>query len=310
VEDTGPGIAHGARQAIFEPFAQAGSSVSRQQGTGLGLSISRSFVRLMGGDLDLEEREGEGSLFRVRLPVQVAERGAPPAGEAPALTVVGLEPTPEPWRVLVVEDNEENRQLLETLLTRVGFRVRTAGNGLEGVEAADVFRPHFVWMDMKMPVMDGYEATRRIRSCPRGRKIGIYALTASVFNEQEETILAAGCNGVLHKPYREREIYEAMARHLGLHYRYAEKADENPADTGPAGAIPQPSDAELAALPPEMARRIHTAARELNKREIVTIASGLATTSPTLVAFLEGKATAYDFEAIAQLVASLHGEDI
>ncbi|MEJ2199778.1 MAG: ATP-binding protein [Desulfuromonadaceae bacterium] len=310
VEDTGPGIKEEEKEVIFEPFRQVGSLKASQKGTGLGLAISRTFVRLMGGEIEVEGRAGKGTLFRVRIPVRLAASETVQNADALTFTIVGLESVAEEWRVLIVEDDPENAQLLETLLTGIGYVVRIATNGKEGVAVAQAWRPHFVWMDMKMPVMDGYQATRRIRSFPWGKNMGIYALTASVFSDQEDKILAAGCDGVFYKPFREREICEVMARHLGIRYRYAEKAAGEVAGV-PAGAlVVRPSPEDLASLPDEMARRIQLAAMELNKQEIIAVASELAEEYSVLAAFMTDQAASYNFEAIATLMESLIGERI
>jgi PAS domain S-box-containing protein len=204
VEDSGPGIAPEDQTRIFEPFVQA--SLAGQQGTGLGLAITRQFVELMGGRIGVTSPWGQGSCFRVELPIEVAAELEAP-GDQGEHEVLGLEPGQPDWRILIVEDQPENNLLLSRLLEDAGFQVCTAANGLEGIDRFQQWRPHFIWMDRRMPVMDGLEATRRIRALPGGEAVKIVALTASVFAEQRGEILAAGMDDILHKPFQPREIF-------------------------------------------------------------------------------------------------------
>jgi CheY-like chemotaxis protein len=142
--------------------------------------------------------------------------------DAPSAEVKGLQPGQIERRILVVEDNPENRLLLSTLLSRVGFRVREAENGEEAIGLFREWKPQLIMMDMRMPVMDGYEAARRIRELPGGDVVRIIAVSASALVEQRERILASGCDELVRKPYREGEIFDAVARQLGVEYRYGE----------------------------------------------------------------------------------------
>jgi len=126
----------------------------------------------------------------------------------------------------VVEDHLESRKLLHRILEIVGVEVREAANGREAVEISEQWQPHFIWMDIRMPVMNGLEATRLIKSTEHGKLTKVVALSAGAMEEEKEIILAAGCDGFIRKPYREEEIFEVMAGHLGLNYLYQEKADK------------------------------------------------------------------------------------
>ncbi len=228
VEDSGIGISADEIGTIFEPFIQAGCSANEQQGTGLGLAINRQLIHLMGGDISVQSTINKGSLFRFEIPVKaVAAIEMNVLVEETQQRVSSLAVDEPEWRILVVEDDNNNRLLLSRQLTFVGFKVREAVNGAEAIQQFKDWQPHLIWMDIRMPVVDGYEATRRIRSLPGGEQVIILALTASVFKNQSEEILAAGCNAVLHKPYNELGVFTAMAEQLGLHYIYEGK-DESP----------------------------------------------------------------------------------
>jgi PAS domain S-box-containing protein len=220
VEDSGPGIAPEDQQRIFEPFEQLGSS-GGNQGTGLGLTITRQFVQLMGGHIELESTLGKGSLFRIDLPLKQAdETDVTRLGDVEKGEVAGLAPGQPEYRILVVEDQLENRLLLTKLMESVGFQVKSAENGQQGVELFQSWRPHLIWMDHRMPVMDGDEATRTIRSLPGGKDVKIVAVTASAFSEQRSELLKAGMDDFLRKPYRFNEIFECASKQLGVQYTY------------------------------------------------------------------------------------------
>lgn len=241
VEDTGPGLTADELNLIFEPFVQTASGHKSQEGTGLGLPISRQFVQIMGGELLVDSAPGYGSTFSFSIPVQLSDRISPPA--LAARRIIGLQPGQPEYRLLVVDDREASRKLLVKLLSPLGFAVREAANGQEAVEVWRHWQPHLIWMDMRMPVMDGHEATRHIRAAAGGQATVIIALTASVFQEERVTIIAEGCNDFVRKPFREEEIFERLARHLGVKFLYS--ADDAPApivsaapDVSPAGTLP------------------------------------------------------------------------
>ncbi|MCP4544066.1 MAG: response regulator [Chloroflexi bacterium] len=228
VEDTGVGIAPEEMGALFDPFIQTASGQQSQEGTGLGLPISQQFVNLMGGELDVNNIVGQGTTFCVQIPVALVTQDTVKGLNLQSQRrVTGIEPgqtAPDggPFRFLVVEDKPTNRELLIKLLTPFGFDVRYAVNGAEGVEVWAAWRPHLVWMDIRMPVMDGYEATRQIkeRAEATGRPVVVIALTASAFEENREDILKAGCDDFVRKPFREREIFDVLHRHLGVRFIY------------------------------------------------------------------------------------------
>jgi len=218
-EDTGPGIALEELEAVFEPFVQTESGRQALEGTGLGLAISRQFARLMGGDITVSSTLGQGSVFRLEAPVGPADLETVVVARS-ARQVLGLEAGQAVYRLLVVDDRETTRQLLVKLLGPLGFEMREAVNGQEAVEIWESWKPHLIWMDIRMPVMDGYEATRRIKAAGKDRAPVIVALTASAFQEDRETILSAGCDDVVRKPFRKNEIFDMLSKHLKVRFVY------------------------------------------------------------------------------------------
>jgi CheY-like chemotaxis protein len=177
---------------------------------------------LMGGDLTLVRTVlGEGTTFAFDIQVTLAAAAAVEV-TAPLRRVIGLEASQPTYRLLVVEDGWENRQLLVKLLQPLGFNVKEAVNGLEALEVLESWKPHLIWMDLRMPVMDGYEATQQIRAKLEGEAMAIIALTAHVFKEERAAILSAGFDDCISKPFREAELFAAMSQHLGVRYMYEE----------------------------------------------------------------------------------------
>ncbi len=187
VADTGPGIAHHQVQDLFQPFSQTDTGRTCQDGTGLGLALSRRFANLLGGDLTLAESSPQGSTFHLDLPVvvvnQVDLKPRPTADQ-----VAGLAPDQPVPRLVVADDNEPNRRLLITLLGSLGFEVMGACNGQEAVTLTQRWAPDLVLMDLRMPILDGYQATQQIRFSTEAGPV-IVALSASAFDEEETVAL-------------------------------------------------------------------------------------------------------------------------
>ena len=219
VEDTGFGIGKEEMGALFEAFQQTTTGRKAQQGSGLGLSISQKFVQLMGGKIQVQSQLDVGTRFSFDIPVKLAQPENVPSPQV-YRRVLSVAPSQTQYRILVVEDQFENRLILTSLLTSVGFEVREADNGEKALEIWHDWQPHLIWMDMRMPVMDGYETTRQIRAKEQGCQTVIIALTANVFDEQRSLILSAGCNDFVPKPFQEKAIFEKMAEHLGVLYCY------------------------------------------------------------------------------------------
>ncbi len=296
VEDSGPGIPESELERIFDSFQQ-GQAVANAGGTGLGLAISRRFVEMMGGRLMVESVVGKGSVFRFDVPCEEAE--ALPKIEKPRFRrVVGLGPGTGPWRILVVDDVASNRNLLHAMLVPLGFELRDASNGQEAIEIFQDWSPHAVLMDMRMPVMDGYEATRRIRAMEAGRTTPIIALTASAFKDAEEEVLATGVSAYIRKPFRPEELYEALGRCLNLRYVYAEEEDVLPERPKERGLTPD----SLAPLPRELLRAMREA---VAKGDIIRLEELISETEPLYNEVAQGLKTLaqrYDYRKLKELL--------
>jgi signal transduction histidine kinase/CheY-like chemotaxis protein len=210
VKDTGIGIDAATQGRLFEKFSQGDSSMTRRYGgSGLGLAISRSLVRQMGGEIRVRSQPGQGSEFEFDLPLPVAEPVSAVGRSAPS-----LEPGQFRGRVLVVEDDWGNQRVIEMMLRRMGLQSRIAPSGMEGVKAALGEPWSLVLMDLRMPDMDGLDATRRIRAQLKGR-VPIIALTANARDEDRAACLAAGMDDFLAKPVRQEELHACLRKWVG-----------------------------------------------------------------------------------------------
>ncbi|QPK64785.1 response regulator [Methylomonas sp. LL1] len=288
VSDTGPGIAEDDQGRIFKAFYQTAGGIAKGEGTGLGLAISREFVRLMGGELTVTSELGKGSTFAFGIPLPIAEavsNTASPAG------IVGLAAGQHAPRILVAEDKLDNQQVVEQLLRQIGCEVAIAANGQEAVELFQSWHPQLILMDMRMPVMDGYQATRAIRSLLGGDKFPILALTASAFEEDKEQVLAAGCDEMLSKPIEAQRLFEAIGRALGLRFESAETQSEI-----------VPAITNLADLPPELISDLSQAAMTLDKDNLMLILNRLRPEYPAEAELMAKLAEDFRFDRIQQML--------
>jgi len=290
VEDSGPGIPDADLERIFDPFNQGEAGV-KAGGTGLGLAISRRFIDMLGGSMSLTSRVGHGSCFRFEVPV--APAADPGERERPVpKRVVGIEPGLGPYRILVVDDIQTNRSLLTAILRPLGFEVREAGDGEEALEVYRQWSPSAVLMDMRMPVMDGYEATRRIRAAETGRHTPIIAVTASAFDDLRDQVMAVGVDIYLRKPFRSDELLEALEQCLGLRYVVEGR---------PAAA---PQGAPLT-VPKDVARDLRQAVAEGDMGRLAELLTRVPDGSTARS--LKTLADRYDYEQILEFLGPAEG---
>jgi PAS domain S-box-containing protein len=222
VEDTGPGMTGEEQEHLFEPFRQTHRGLNTQEGTGLGLAISRQFARLMGGDITVSSTPGQGCIFRFEIPIESGDAGVAMRPSVPG-HVIGLRPGTNVPKVLVVDDQFENRDWLVKLMASVGFSVRGAENGELAIRNWEGWNPDLILMDVHMPVMDGLEATRRIKAHPRGKETVIVVLTASALDDERHQVAQSGADDFLAKPLRDDDLLEKMRAHLDITYVYDER---------------------------------------------------------------------------------------
>ncbi len=298
VEDTGPGIASSELAELFQPFGQTETGRNSQEGTGLGLPIAQQFVELMGGTLTVQSQVGVGTTFRFMIPVQLVDIQSAPT--LPSREIIGLAPGQPTYRILIADDKPENRQFLVELLISVGFEVREASNGNETIALCQSWTPHLVWIDLRMPVLNGYEATKMIKANLNPTPIMI-ALTGSAFEEDRITALAAGCDDFVRKPFRIEIIFEKIAVHLGVRYRYAAE----PTDISSAAKNSMVNQslvpADLNIMPLEWRLQLHQAATRVNAKLILQLIDRIPPDHAHLIRPLTDLVHNFQFEEIMAL---------
>jgi signal transduction histidine kinase/CheY-like chemotaxis protein len=299
--DTGPGIREKDRERVFEPFVQLKECPSGKSGTGLGLAICKQYVELMGGKIHVEGEAGEGSVFHVDLPAAVPTPETISIGIQKG-RVIGMENEQQRYRLLIAEDQVDNRILLRKLLEPFGFGLREAINGEEAVTITMDWNPDLVFMDIRMPVMDGLEAVRRIRATEIGVRTRIIAITAHAFKEERQAILEAGFDDFIRKPYKENEIFETLSKHLGVRFTYEEKIK--------SAVIPGALDtAELTSLPEEMLNRLEDALVRLDVGAVNSAIEAIHTHRPSLADTLAVMSRGLQFGQMLRHIRSIHAEN-
>jgi PAS domain S-box-containing protein len=300
VEDTGPGISDTDQARLFEPFSQAKDTLNTTEGTGLGLAITRRYARLMGGDVTVSSGLGRGSIFLLEVPVQRGDSGVA-AKRSPTRRVIGMTSQMTSPKILIVDDQIENRDWLVKLLTSIGFAVRSADNGETAIQSWEEWQPRLILMDVHMPIMDGLEATRRIKANSRGKETAIVALTASAMDDDREAASQSGANGFLSKPCREDELLKMIGGHLNIEYEYEEKSRDDEGDLQVDGEAL--SAERLGQLPLELLNKLRNAVLSGDKKSLdLSILEISETVDAGIVQVLQRLANNYDYDALTRLL--------
>jgi signal transduction histidine kinase/CheY-like chemotaxis protein len=300
IEDTGSGISPEELEHIFEPFAQSKTGKEAKEGTGLGLPISKQFIELMGGNITIKSEVGLGTTFKFNIVVEQVN-SCDIKTEKTRTKVIGLQPNQPIYRILIVDDKWTNRQLLIKLLHPFGFQLKEAENGQEAIEIWQQWQPHLIWMDMRMPIMNGYEATRQIKSTIAGQSTIIIALTASVFEEERTLVLSAGCDDFMRKPFREENIFITMEKYLGLQYIYADtETNEKPL------VINTNSDVltreNLVELPSELLTELKSALNHIDLDKIYGIIEQIHSKNQPLALAIRHCVDNFEYQKILKLI--------
>ena len=310
VSDTGIGIASEDLNSIFDAFVQAEAGKRAINGTGLGLTISRKLLELMGGAISVCSTPNQGSIFTLLVPVQKtsAVYSRLEAGDRP---IIGLQPNQPERRILVVDDQADNRSLLRRLLENIGLPVKVAATGKEAIQIWQDWHPHLVWMDIRMPDLDGYETTRQIRALETEPACIIIALTAQASQGDRLLAFAAGCNDYISKPFKEDTLFLKMREYLGLEYCYAQPDSSSiiPEPTTPFPEISEPQNSladfsPLATLPKPWLEDLETAATCGDDRAIAHLVEQLPAELEPLKEHLTQLAENFQFEQILQLISN------
>ena len=299
VKDTGVGVAEEELSKLFKPFVQTTSGKNKQEGTGLGLAIVSRYTDVMGGTVEVQSVEKQGTTFTINLPVSRSTEfgeGNTYGQSSLQATIIGLAANQPSYKILIIEDKEENRRLLCDTLEPLGFTVQIAENGQKGIILAQSWQPDLILMDMKMPVMDGYEATKHIKThaSDKDKAPIIVAITAQAFEEDRLNILAIGCDDFVRKPFIRNELLHVLAKHLKLEYRYLndeKKTEQVQSEVTLSKEI-------LASLPADWLKQFDEAILELDVRSLVKLISLLKPNEKDLASSLEAWVNSYDYDSL------------
>ncbi len=294
---------------LFEAFEQTETGRKSQQGTGLGLAISHKYVQLMGGDISVTSTIGEGSKFAFDIQISLAAANEIQIKQA-RRQVISLAPDQSEYRILVVDDSTDSRLVLMKILTSIGFAVQEAANGTEAIALWQTWQPHLILMDMRMPIMDGYEATKVIKtreetSIPNCKTI-IIALTANAFEEQREAMIKAGCDDYMNKPFRQEQLLEKLSEYLGVQYIYQEESYQltNVRQQEIKSMLTLTDLVTLLSkMSPEWVKQVYTAAAQCSDDLILELIEQIPSENVVLHNFIENLAHNFQFEKIMELTS-------
>ncbi|WP_199330979.1 MULTISPECIES: ATP-binding protein [unclassified Calothrix] len=335
VEDTGPGIDPQEIHLLFEAFGQTETGRQSQQGTGLGLTISRKYIQMLGGDITVTSNPGEGSKFTFDIQISPACDNEI-QNQQNKQKILGLAANQGEYRILVVDDVKESRLVLVKMLTAIGFIVQEATNGQEAIAQSLAWKPHLIFMDMRMPIMDGYEATKAIKKQIQigykeknfTPKLGnltnqltdqlltipgftnretshvpiIVALTASAFEEERQKILSIGCDDFIRKPFTQEVLLEKISEHLGVKYVSPDET-VNPAASQETDIFPSEAEViwHLSQMPQPWLTNIRHAAASCSDDMILELLAQLPPEQSQIFRVLGELAHNYQFEKIMEL---------
>lgn len=312
VKDTGIGIATNELETIFEPFKQTENSLQSKEGTGLGLSISRQFARLIGGDITVESQLHHGSTFTCRIKMMIPQK-IEGLVKTESKRIISLQSSQPKYRILVVEDVRDSQLLMVKMLASVGFQVRSANNGQEAIAIWQEWQPHLIWMDMRMPVMDGYQASGEIRQLEAEKPnlqtpVIIIALTATAFDQDRKAILDVGCNDFVSKPFREEIIFKIMAKYLGVRYVYEQVSANSESACLASQFDLKQLQSQLNQMSAEWINQLHQAALSAREKKITQLIKEIPVDNYVLSQSLRQMLKNLAFEQIVNLTERITDE--
>ncbi|MGL5130969.1 MAG: response regulator [Planktothrix sp.] len=271
IEDTGLGISPEEISNLFQAFAQTETGRKHHEGTGLGLAISRKFIQLMGGDITVQSVVNQGTIFTFKILVQRVESTILHSSifHPPILRLAPQQPS---YKILAVDDILESRLLLSEILNGVGFQVKEAENGLQAVELCQTWKPDLIFMDMRMPVMNGLKATQIIKADLCTHKTLIIALTASAFEEDRAMLLEAGCDDFIRKPFQREQLLEKVKQYLKVEYIYQKGENREIINSQKSETLPtEDIKLHLEKMPSQWIKQLHEYASQCSDTGILVL---------------------------------------
>lgn len=296
VEDTGEGIAPENQEKIFDPFVQISGNSKNRTGTGLGLSISRQYAGLMGGDLTVESRLGKGSVFRFKMPIVETD-----SSFQDTRRIAGIGASARSYRVLVVDDEASNRDVLAQMLAPEGFQIQEAKGGREAIALFESWSPDLILMDIRMPDMDGTQAIQAIRVMNKGQDVSIVGVSASVFEEERQGVLKSGADDFLPKPINAEKLFGKICDLLGIEPVY-ETDSPFEKETAPIHIDNRLLRQRFNGLPKDLSEAIRAAAKGGYMDRVSELAAEVSHIDPELGKRLLQSAMNFDFDTIRQII--------
>lgn len=291
IQDTGFGIAEEEFAELFEPFVQTQSGQYSKQGSGLGLAISREFVRLMGGDIEVQSALGEGTKFRFY--VRVIQVAKPMITKTPTNSRIRLIPGQPDYRVLIIEDHADERDLLARLMDSVGFRVQTACDFDDGFQVNENWQAHFVWMNVEALTEREQQVLGRFKQ-QQGASV-VVALSATVMNSQREMLIKAGFDDFIAKPYHRIALFECMTTHLGVQFNYLSSAPPQQENRGLEPAM-------FANIPSDLIEKLYLQSTMLDAEAVRTVINEITPLNSSLSHALSQVVNQFQFGRILDVI--------
>jgi CheY-like chemotaxis protein len=298
IQDSGAGISEHELGKIFRQFEQASAGIKQSSGTGLGLSLSRELAILMGGNITVASEDGKGSVFIFHVEVQIGKNE--PEGKKIAKHVIGIDNHMNTIRILVVDDKEDNLKVVTNFLKLVGFETLEAVNGEDAISKFVSWNPHLILMDLRMPVMDGYEAIRRIKATSKGEQTPIIVMSASQFEEEKASLVLSDIQGYIRKPFRENELFETIGKVLGIDYRYVEELPAVAASLYLTS--PEAVAEDIAKLPQELISQMREAVDIGDFYRLTDLLKAIESGNPELAKHLKNYANNFDHDYLQQVI--------
>ena len=297
VADTGKGIVAEELERIFEPFVQSDVDIPQQTGTGLGLAISRQYAQMMEGELTVESQVGQGSIFHLKLPFVEVETESHISGTTSSPRVVGMAGEDREYRVLVVDDESSNRDVIIRMLSPADFDTRQAIDGQEAIDIFGSWFPHLILMDIRMPKVDGFAAIKAIKSTEKGKTTPIIGVSASVFEEDKHKILESGADDFIAKPIQEAELWDKIGQSLNVEFLFDDQV--KPA-AGPPDSL-RLTRQHIAEMPDGLVTEMRTAVQGGYMERLTELARSASEHHPGISQQLLELVEIYDYEALSRL---------
>jgi len=290
IEDSGPGIHEVELNNLFKQFVQTSSGINKGSGTGLGLALSKELANLMGGDITVKSEFGKGSTFTFYVKINKGDKDA--VDNEYSKRIIGVDKQQRKQRILVVDDKEENVKIVTNLLNLVGFETNEAYNGQDAIEQFLIWNPDLIVMDMRMPVMDGYEATKRIKSNSNGKNIPIIALTAGTLEEEQKNLKTFNIQGFIRKPFHENELLQTIGQVLNVKYIYEDDLELTKSNYSNDN---ESVENEIANLNVEFVQKMLDAVEVADIDKLMDLIKELEIQNITLASYLRSLAMKYDY---------------